>query len=616
MRISDLRSDMRSHSPQTESIHLARLFILAVTVAGGFAALAVGIPWLILLTPRWLIRGASISFLWSLLAIYVLALPAILAGGLWSSLAASRARRRRDRAALVRSLRQVLLASSCLAGLIAMEIISVTVLQSFYRIPKLPTRFATSRDRHPTGSSQVRPDEANGGMPANPASVPPPDDGLYLVVIGESSAQGEPYHPWLSVGQIVGWQLERVFPGRSVRVDVRADGGLCLEQAVLRLSNLERRPDAIIVFAGHNEFQTRFGWSRNVRHYIEEGPESPLALLELGRASSSTIRLILNTLDRYHGETPTPRRVTRELVDHPLCLPKEYRFLLEDFHRRLDALAVYCRRIGTLPVLIVPGSNDGTFEPSRSVLSGSTPADDRKAFAHAFRIARATEAADPSAAIAAYRRLVGQHPEFAESHYRLARLLARAGDVGEARRHFTLARDLDGLPLRCPGDFRAAVRTVAGRHGAMLIDGPEILARLSPDGILDDRFYHDAQHLNLAGMVVLAQETLEALHRRRAFGWPESVPVPHIELEATARHFGLDSGKWVEICRRTAAFYARTAYVGYDPMERLDLAVRYDRAARALAAGGPLRESGLPSLTMPIPILQRAKAQPAVPVPP
>src|SRR5262249_39348618 len=185
------------------------------------------------------------------------------------------------------------------------------------------------------------------------------DDPLYLVVVGESSARGEPYHPWISVGQVVGWQLERVFPGREIRVDIRADGGLCLEQAVLKLEDLKRRPEAIIVFAGHNEFQARYGWSRNVRHYVEEGPGSPLALLELARRSSSTAHLILATLDRYYGEPPPPPRVTRELVDHPTCAPKEYAYLREDFHRRLDDLAGYCRRIGALPILIVPGSNDG-----------------------------------------------------------------------------------------------------------------------------------------------------------------------------------------------------------------------------------------------------------------
>ncbi len=91
-------------------------------VTGGLMALMVGILWLNVLTPRWLIHDASIAFLWLLLAIYVLALPAILAGGLWSTLAVARARRRHDRAALIRGLRWLLLASSCLAGWIAMEI--------------------------------------------------------------------------------------------------------------------------------------------------------------------------------------------------------------------------------------------------------------------------------------------------------------------------------------------------------------------------------------------------------------------------------------------------------------------------------------------------------------
>ncbi len=67
-----------------------------------------------------------------------------------------------------------------------------------------------------------------------------------------------------------------------------------------------------------------YGWSRNVRHYIEEGPQSPLALLELGRSSSSAIDLILRTLDRFYGEAPPPPRVTRELVDHPTCTPEGY----------------------------------------------------------------------------------------------------------------------------------------------------------------------------------------------------------------------------------------------------------------------------------------------------
>jgi tetratricopeptide (TPR) repeat protein len=256
-----------------------------------------------------------------------------------------------------------------------------------------------------------------------------------------------------------------------------------------------------------------------------------------------------------------------------------------------------------LPVLIVPGSNDGAYEPSRSVLAASTPAAERAAFAREFQAVRARESNDANLAIARYRQMEEQHPEFAETHYRLGRLFVKTGDWAEAERQFVLARELDGLTLRCSNDFRAAIRTVAERHHAVLIDGPVVLAGESPHGILDDRLFHDAQHLNLKGYVALAQEMMEQLARRRSFGWPESTPAPHIDLKECANHFELDAAKWSKICERSSSFYERTAFIRFDPSERLDIARRYDEVARQLAAGRPLSRHGLLSLDMPIPTL-------------
>ena len=61
---------------------------------------------------------------------------------------------------------------------------------------------------------------------------------LRILVIGESSAHGEPYHPWLSVAQIVAWRLEKVFPGRSIEVDMWAIGGATLKIMHQRLAGL------------------------------------------------------------------------------------------------------------------------------------------------------------------------------------------------------------------------------------------------------------------------------------------------------------------------------------------------------------------------------------------
>ena len=66
-----------------------------------------------------------------------------------------------------------------------------------------------------------------------------------ILVIGESSGRGEPYHPWLSVGQIVAWRLEQVFPGRPIDVDIWATGGATLEMMHNKLADLRYRPDAL-----------------------------------------------------------------------------------------------------------------------------------------------------------------------------------------------------------------------------------------------------------------------------------------------------------------------------------------------------------------------------------
>ena len=251
-----------------------------------------------------------------------------------------------------------------------MEAGSAITLRRRSRLADLPSRFANGTSR------TVKHDWSVTVPPATPlpeaAAKPAANREVSIVVVGESSARGEPYHPWVSVGQIVAWQLQRVFPETRFHVDVLAEGGLCLEQSVLLLYELNRRPDLVVVFSGHNEFQARYGWSRNVRHYVEEGPRSRLALIALLRQASSTGRLILDALDRFRGEMPPPARATRELVDHPTCTTEEYAFLREDYGRRMDALAAWCRRIGALPILIVPPSNDGAFEPNRSVLAGST----------------------------------------------------------------------------------------------------------------------------------------------------------------------------------------------------------------------------------------------------
>ena len=192
------------------------------------------------------------------------------------------------------------------------------------------------------------------------------------------------------------------------------------------------------------------------------------------------------------------------------------------------------------------------------------------------------------------------HPEFAEAHYRLARLLEQVGSWDLARAHFIAAREADAMPLRCPEPFRDAYRAVARRHpGVMLIDGPAVLATKSPHGIVDDHFFHDAQHPNLRGYAALAQEILNQLGTRRAFGWPAATPVPLVDIEACSRHFQIDAARWEKICSRGATFFHATAYIRYEPKFRNERSAAYERSAAAIRAGVKPAEARIPGWPLP-----------------
>src|SRR5262245_33743961 len=178
------------------------------------------VPW-VPLFPRALGRHLTEWFLRGLLVGYAAMLVAAVSGtvGLgWYVLRGLRRGVRRHLAA-----RLWLLATGCVIALAGVELVAVLWLGWLHRLPVLPTRF-----------------EADGRA-----------DGVSIVTIGESSARGFPYHPWLSVGQIVAWQLEDALPGRRVDADVRAEVGKDLEMMHQGLAKLTRRPDVLIVYCGH-----------------------------------------------------------------------------------------------------------------------------------------------------------------------------------------------------------------------------------------------------------------------------------------------------------------------------------------------------------------------------
>jgi lysophospholipase L1-like esterase len=259
-------------------------------------------------------------------------------------------------------------------------------------------------------------------------------------------------------------------------------------------------------------------------------------------------------------------------------------------------MVVYCERIGAVPVLVIPPGNDAGFEPSRSVLPPETPKNQREAFARQVETARALEPIDPAAAIARYLTLIDRWPGFAETHFRLARLLQTQGRAAEAYRHYVQARDADAQPMRCSSDFQEAFREIARRHDVVLVDGQAVFHSQSPTGQLDDHLFNDAMHPSFHGQIALAEAILAGLKGHGAFSWPSEEPPPRIDPARCAEHFDITAATWSAVSEFSASFYQTTAPIRYDPAERLAKASVYGEVRQRLAANHRANRLHVPGL--------------------
>jgi hypothetical protein len=492
----------------------------------------------------------------------VLLLP-LATAGLAAYLIRERQRRRRH----PRLARLALFGASGLLGLFLLEGMAATWEVISNRLPNLPKRFADVS----------------------------PADTFHVVVIGGSSALGEPYRPWLSLGQILTWQLEQALPGRRFDLTILARLGASLADMHADLQGLRRKPDLLVIFSGHNEFVARYEEERDIA--LNEEPASPwLDAVYRASLASPFCRLTYMVVSRNRLDGPPPLLSRHRLIDPPQCSPSEYAQVRADFGRRLEAIAAWCDQIGGLPLLVIPPSNEGGLDPSRSVLPPTVGPQERQAVARQMSEA---ENREPAQAQAVYGDILRRHPGFAEAHFRLARLLERSGDVSGANRHYIAARDGDGLPIRCTSDFQHAYREVARRHpSAILIDGPAVLRATTSHGILNDERIQDAHHPTLTGYVALADAALKALHARRAFGWNGPAPAA-LDPARCAEHFGMDAEKWATVCQRSSVHYARIARYRFDPSLRLSRSNAYAEAARRIAQGLAPEKAGVTGLGIP-----------------
>ncbi|MBN2200935.1 tetratricopeptide repeat protein [bacterium] len=321
-----------------------------------------------------------------------------------------------------------------------------------------------------------------------------PENGLRLFVLGESSAAGFPYGNNLTFSRILHARLAEALPDRRVEVVNLGMSAISTYAMIDFMPELLRqKPDAILVYAGHNEFYGAMAVAsmeslgRNpglVRTYLKlERFKLFLALRDgIGKVR---VRMILkNRKDALPEENITlmERIVADEEIPYKSPLYEKGR---RQFESNLSAIVRAASGQGVPVVLSELVSNVRDQAPFASI--------------------------ETDTALSAKRA------------FEQARQFESLGRFAEAKEEYLNAKDRDAVRFRASEEWNTVIRSLADELKCPIVPMKSRFESASPNGLIGDVLMADHLHPNADGFFLMADAFFETLKRNRMFAqkWAE-----------------------------------------------------------------------------------------------
>ncbi len=283
------------------------------------------------------------------------------------------------------------------------------------------------------------------------------DSTLRIFVFGGSSAAGWPYYYNGTFARMLHRQLERALPARQVEV-VNFGMPAVNSRAVRWLvkKSLRWQPDAILVYAGHNEYYGSLGVASSIR--LSPVLTDIYLSLSEWRLFQLAVRLIKGGEQKStggKGATLMQRMVGRQKIPYASSL---YKAGLDVFYENLKAIASECRS-ASVPLYVSDLAANLSDQPP--FISD------------------------------------GQSPYPAAEWYARGQTLRGQGQHLRARKAFSLARDYDLLRFRAADSLNRLIHARAAALNYHAVSGEKAVALLDTNGYIGDKAMLDHLHPNL-----------------------------------------------------------------------------------------------------------------------
>ena len=302
-----------------------------------------------------------------------------------------------------------------------------------------------------------------------------PANGYRIFVLGGSTSAGFPYGNNLLFSRILNQRLADTFPEKRIE---------CVNTAMSAINSytmldftdkiLEEQPDAILIYAGHNEFYGALG----VASVESLGKIRPVVKLYLQLKRFRTFLLIRDFtgwLRRLFSKRPYSRSevnpaatlMERIVADQTIPLDSDlYQMGVYQFRENLTDIIKKFKQAG-VPVLVSElVSNIRDQRPFMSAGTDSLPA--------------------------------------ADEVYRQAQMFHRQGQFAAAKKAYDRAKDLDVLRFRATEEFNQIIHEVAAQTDAPVVPMKQYFEAASAHGLIGDNITVDHLHPNIRGYFLMA----------------------------------------------------------------------------------------------------------------
>ncbi|UCD34816.1 MAG: tetratricopeptide repeat protein [Nitrospiraceae bacterium] len=321
-----------------------------------------------------------------------------------------------------------------------------------------------------------------------------PRNGYRIFVMGGSTAAGWPYPNNVLFSRILRQRLADTFPDREFEI---INTGMAAVNSYTLLDFMDeiikQEPDAILIYAGHNEFYGAFGAAST----ISFGRVRQVVKLALSLQRFRTVMLLrglITAVRSWTGQGPGdngrrhPTLMSQVIGQTSILLGSPlYEQGRRQFQDNLREILQKARDSGVPVVLSELVSNVRDHRPFASEGTAILP---------------------PSGDV-----------------YEQARKLESENTMEEARLAYDRAKDLDTMRFRASEDFNQVIHHMAGEFGVPVVPMKEYFEAASPHRLIGNNLMLEHLHPNVDGHFLMSDAFFDTLHRH---GFIEKKWDPHI----------------------------------------------------------------------------------------